>query len=99
MATFKKLLAVLFGGAIVGAVVASLLAPGLISRLTQPAALAPKGFDLSPFAKDVMGALLRAQLIGAGVGAALALLAGFLIVRGRSARRIQEEAKTAEPSV
>ncbi|MBI3184444.1 MAG: hypothetical protein HYZ28_20100 [Myxococcales bacterium] len=83
MATFKRLLAFLLGGAILGAVVASLVAPGLISWYNTPGAMVPPGFDLSPFARQVTNALLRAQLIGAGVGAAAAAALAVFVFRAK----------------
>ena len=84
MATLKKYLAYMLGGAILGAVISSLLAPGLISWYHDPGAGVPPGYDLSPFARRITSDLLRAQLIGAAVGAVLLLILGLLLARGRS---------------
>jgi hypothetical protein len=81
MPTFKKLLAFMLGGSILGAVVASLIAPGMITWYNEPGFGTPAGFNLGPFAEAVTRSLLRAQLIGAVLGALLLLALGVVLNR------------------
>lgn len=96
MATLKKLLLYLLAGAVLGAVVASLLAPGWLAWYNSAGPGAPPGFDLAPFARNVARSLLQAQLIGAGVGAAAALTLAVLLLR---ARKTPASSKVVEPKV
>ena len=65
MAAFKKLLAFALTGCILGALAASFIAPGLIAWYNEPGFAAPQGFNLAPFAREVIASVYRAQLIGA----------------------------------
>ncbi|MHB8872105.1 MAG: hypothetical protein ACYC8T_00315 [Myxococcaceae bacterium] len=97
MATLKKFLAYMLGGAILGAVVASLIGPGVISWYNSPGYAAPPGFDLAPFARHVTQTLIQAQLVGAGIGAMLLLVFGIAIHRSRG-KKAEQAALSATAS-
>jgi hypothetical protein len=80
------LLAVL--GAVIGAVVASFVVPPALVWYNEPGAISPgKQVETVCNIPDVIryatGRLLRGQLIGAGIGAPLFALVGFVLTRKR----------------
>ena len=83
-ATLKRLAVIALVGAVAGAAVASLISPGLISWYNEPGFAVPPGYNLAPFVRQVTGALLKAQLIGAGAGVVAALALGLLLGRAIS---------------
>jgi hypothetical protein len=75
-------------GALVGIAVASFVVPPALSWYTAPGGL-PRGTQIQALVeipeviRYATGRLIRAQLIGAGVGAALGLVIGVLAARRR----------------
>ena len=84
MATIKRFLAYMLGGAILGAVIASLIGLWVIPWYNSPGEGAPMVFNLAPFAKHVTESVLQGQLVGAGIGAVLLLVLGIVIHRSRA---------------
>src|SRR5687768_8868826 len=87
MATIKKFLAWMLGGAILGVVVASLIGPAVLTWYRDPGPGVPVGFNLAPYARGAMNALLGAQAIGALIGAVVLLVIGVLVHRA-AARKV-----------
>src|SRR5687768_14464847 len=80
--TFKTLLLFALGGALSGGVVASLIAPRLLSWYNTPGFASPS--DCSPVFPLAFAALIRSQTIGALIGLVVTLILGvILMVRGR----------------
>jgi hypothetical protein len=82
----KKLLSFILGGAILGAIVASLVAPGLINWWNTPGISVPPGYDLSGTTREIISSFISAQLIGAGLGAVLVTVLGVLILKAFTKR-------------
>jgi hypothetical protein len=83
MATVKTLLAVSVAGVIVGAVVATLIAPGILAWYSTPA-MGQALCNCQEIAKSTATQLVRAQLIGAAVGGVVFLIVGIVV---RSTRK------------
>jgi hypothetical protein len=82
----KTVLILILAGALFGVVVASLVVPPALSWYITPGGL-PDGAQIQALVqipeviRYATGKLMRAQLIGAAIGAVLGLVAGVLIVR------------------
>ena len=82
--TMKTMLILILAGALVGIVVASFAVPPALAWYTAPGGL-PQGTQIQALVQipDVIryatGRLMHYQLIGAGIGAALGLVAGLLL--------------------
>ena len=78
----------ILSGALIGIVAASLIAPPALSWYTAPGGL-PKGAQIQALVEipEVIqyatGKLIRAQLIGAGIGGAIGLVAALVMTRRR----------------
>jgi hypothetical protein len=81
VATFKKFLVYMFGGAILGMVSASLLGLSFIPWYNAPGSGAQSMVDSNAFARTVIQSFIQGQLIGAGVGAVLMLVLGITLHR------------------
>src|SRR5687768_9475002 len=102
MATLKRLLVFIFAGAFLGAIIASLIAPNAIGWYNEPAFAVPTGFNLRPFADAVMASLLKAQVIGAAIGAIILLSIGIALRQSKSGKTTppaNTEATPAKPPV
>ena len=95
MATFKKLLAFMFGGAILGVVAASLLGLSAIPWYNAPGGGAQSVVDPTLFARSVIQSFIQGQLIGAGVGAVLLLIVGIVLHRSSSKKAAERAALAA----
>lgn len=86
-------------GAVLGHVVATLIAPGLIAWYVTPGGTGTGQVicNTAEMARDIFSRLIRAQLIGAGVGAAAFIVLGIVVLRSR-ARRAAAAASPASPS-
>ena len=88
----KTTLILVLAGALVGIVIASIVMPPALAWYSSPGGL-PKGTEIqavvqiSEVIRYASSRLIRAQLIGAGVGAAIGLAAGILL-RVRTPRPI-----------
>jgi hypothetical protein len=86
----KTTLIYTLAGALLGVVVSSLVVPPALSWYSAPGGL-PEGAQIQAIVqipeviRYATGKLIRAQLIGAGIGAVLGLLTGVILGR-RSAR-------------
>jgi hypothetical protein len=74
------------GGALLGVVVASLIAPSALSWYSTPGGL-PEGTQIQALVqieeviKYATGKLIRAQTIGGAIGAVIGLIGGIAVVR------------------
>jgi hypothetical protein len=84
-------------GALVGIAVASFVVPPALSWYTAPGGL-PRGTQIQALVeipeviRYATGRLIRAQLIGAGVGAVLGLVIGVLVSRRQPASALTTSA-------
>jgi hypothetical protein len=84
----KTLFIWILSGALVGILAASLIAPPALSWYSAPGGL-PKGAQIQAIVeipeviRYATGKLMRAQLIGAGIGAVLGAVASFMTRRTR----------------
>lgn len=82
----KTTLILVLGCALAGVVVASLLVPPALAWYTSPGGL-PQGGQISAVVqipeviRYATTSLIRGQLIGAGIGAAVGLILGIMAVR------------------
>lgn len=83
MNTFKTLLLFTLAGALLGAGIASFVAPGWLVWYNTPANGAQAICDIATITHDTLSKFLRAQLIGASIGAVLLLVVGVLLGRRR----------------
>ena len=96
MDTVKRIGVLLLIGAVVGNALATFIAPGVLTWYNT-------GSDANAMcncvrvAHDTADQLIRAQLIGTGIGAVLFLILGIIISRARSSRA-PAAAKTPPPS-
>ncbi len=82
-ATTKRFSAMALAGAIVGAIVASFIAPRFISWYNTPSSAVAAMCECSKLASEVTSKLLWAQFSGAIIGAVLAIAIGVIVVRSR----------------
>lgn len=75
-------------GAVLGHAVATLIAPGFITWYVTPGGTGTSQVicNTAEMARDIFSSLIRAQLIGAAVGAVGFIVLGILVVRARAAR-------------
>jgi hypothetical protein len=99
----KTVLILVLSGALLGVVGASLIVPPALSWYTAPGGL-PQGaqiqavVEIPEVIRYATGRLIRAQLIGGGIGATVGLVAGIVgLVRNRSNRRIPTDAAPPPP--
>jgi hypothetical protein len=99
----KTIAICILAGALVGVIVASYIVPPALSWYSAPGGL-PQGAQIQAVVqipeviRYATGKLLRWQTIGGGIGAALGLVGGIMIVR-RSRGRVSAAAATpARPS-
>ena len=95
MATFKKFLVYMFGGAILGMVIASLLGLWVIPWYNAPSSGAQSMLDINAFARTVIQSFIQGQLIGAGVGAVLLLMVGIALHRSGTKKAAAQAALSA----
>jgi hypothetical protein len=98
----KNVLILVLAGALLGVIAASYIVPPALSWYTTPGGL-PQGAQVQALVQipDVIryatGKLLRAQAIGGGIGAALGLIAGILLVRRGRAKQPAPPASAPKP--
>ncbi|HLT30204.1 MAG TPA: hypothetical protein VK013_09170 [Myxococcaceae bacterium] len=95
----KTVLLLLLSGVILGAVVASLIAPALYTWSHAPGAGTQEIVSRVEVIREATSMLLRAQTLGAGIGGLTGLIAGILFARSRSrreARRLQAPVNGSE---
>jgi hypothetical protein len=86
LATIKRFAAIALAGAIVGAILASFIAPQLIGWYNTPGSTVATMCDCAKLAAEVTSKLLWSQLVGALLGAVIAIVIGVLVARGRKAK-------------
>jgi hypothetical protein len=85
-ADMKNVLILVLAGALVGVIAASYIAPPMLSWYTTPGGL-PQGAQVQALVQipDVIryatGQLMRAQVIGGGIGAVAGTIGGILLIR------------------
>jgi hypothetical protein len=90
----KRVLVFMLCGALVGQVVATLIAPGIITWWNTPGTGAAQSIcDLPAIFHKSIDSLVRAQLIGASVGAGIFMILGIVVTRAMGHRT--REATTA----
>jgi hypothetical protein len=88
MQTFKTVLLFMLGGALAGAVIATLLAPSFLVWYNTPGeGLVQSICNYPQMVRQTVRDMIRAQLIGVAAGAALGLGVGIL-VRVRARRKV-----------
>ncbi len=92
MRTVRNFVLLALVGAIVGAVIASLLAPGIIAWYQSPGGGAAM-CDCATVSRQTVSQLIRTQLAGAAIGAVAFLVAGVLIKRGGGRKRVEPPAE------
>jgi hypothetical protein len=102
--SLMKTVLLMFSGAFVGAIVASVVVPPALAWYTSPGGL-PQGAQVQAVVqipeviRYATTSLIRGQAIGAAIGAALGLAVGIsLSVRSRRARREAEQQSTVHNS-
>lgn len=80
MKTFKTLLIFALSGALIGAVLASLVAPALLGWYNSPG-MGKALCDCLETVKDTTARLVKAQLLGTLIGTLSALIVGILVVK------------------
>lgn len=99
MSITKTILIFVLTGALVGAVVASLVAPGMYTWYATPGAgVSSELLNRASVIHDATQSLLRAQAIGTAVGAAVFLVFGALWARGSASRRKRRKLDHPEPA-
>lgn len=94
----KRTAIILLVGAVVGAVIASLVGPPLYAWYNRPALPLPPGFDLDPIIREVIHDFRLIQLAGALLGAVLAVAAFVAFFRGRKKEAPDAPETTSAPS-
>jgi hypothetical protein len=89
MATTRTVVDFTVAGAIIGVVVASIVVPPALAWYNAPGKINPGKpietlCDLPALIRYATGHLIRGQLIGAAIGAALFFVIGLLVARGRA---------------
>src|SRR5215471_16773846 len=98
MGHIKRVLIFMLSGAIVGEVIATIVAPSFITWWNTPGVGAPQAIcDLPAIFHKSIHDLILGQLIGAGLGAGIAMILGVSVSRG-VARRAAAQATSKEPA-
>ena len=95
----KTVMLFLLSGAILGAVVASLIAPGLYAWAATPGETTQEIISRVSVIREATSMLMRAQAIGAGAGGLAGLVAGFLVSRALARRTTQRDAAKRQIAV
>jgi hypothetical protein len=97
----KTVLLFVLAGALIGVAIASLVIPPALSWYTAPGGL-PHGaqihaiVEIPEVIRYATGKLLRAQMIGGGIGATLGLVGGILLGRKRRSGTTDERSSRGE---
>lgn len=80
-------------GAIIGNLLATLIAPRFLTWYNTPGAGSIQTIcNIEQMSQHIFNQLIQAQLIGSAIGVLLFIAAGVLVVRRRSARAAQAQA-------
>ena len=97
-ATTKRFAAIALAGAIVGVILASIIAPSFITWYNTPGSAQGAMCGCAQLASEVTSRLLWSQFVGALLGAVLFIVVGVLVVRSRRAKGATPVAPAAPPS-
>ena len=97
MEKLKTVLTFMLGGAFLGNVVATLVAPRFMSWYNSTPLASQTMCNLPQVVQDVTSQLIQAQFIGSGIGTVLFLVLGILVVRART-RKQQSTPPPAAPA-
>jgi uncharacterized membrane protein YjgN (DUF898 family) len=99
MDKLKTVLTFMLGGSLIGAVVASLVAPMVLAWWNSAPLANQTMCDLPSAIHETTSALIKAQLVGAGVGAVAFMVLGILFVRSRTRKqKAAEQPPTTPPT-
>jgi hypothetical protein len=87
MARLKTVLTFMLAGAFLGNVVATLAAPSFMQWYNSTSLATQTMCNLPQVVRDVTSQLIRAQLIGSGIGAVAFLVLGVLFIRYRAKKQ------------
>jgi hypothetical protein len=97
METLKKLLLVMAAGFVVGFAVACLVVPGALGWYNTPG-MGQAMCNCAELVQTTASSLIKGQLIGGGVGALLALVAGILVMRRQRSKAAAKAPPPAPPA-
>jgi hypothetical protein len=97
MSIFKKLLVFALIGALIGDIAAMVIAPGMVAWY-ETAGDSGAMCNCLIIARLTTARFVKAQAIGAGLGAVIFLMIGILVVRGGRHRPVQPSTPPAPPS-
>jgi integral membrane sensor domain MASE1 len=97
-ATIKRFAAIALAGAIVGAILASIIAPHVVNWYNTPGSTVASMCDCAQLAAEVASRMLWAQFTGAVIGAVLFIVVGVIVVRSRKAKAAPPAASTTPPA-
>jgi hypothetical protein len=98
MVKLKTVLTFMLAGAFLGNLVASLAAPHFMEWYNSTSLATQTMCNLPQVVRDVSDQLIRAQLIGSGVGAVASLVLGVLFVRARTRKQQATPPPPAAPT-
>ncbi|WP_224249209.1 hypothetical protein [Hyalangium gracile] len=98
MARLKTVLTFMLAGAFLGNLVASLAAPQFMEWYNSTALATQTMCNLPEVVRKVTDDLIRAQLIGSGIGAGAFLVLGILFVRARTKKERATPPPPAAPT-
>ncbi|HVG59309.1 MAG TPA: hypothetical protein VNA24_12190 [Hyalangium sp.] len=87
MEKLKTVLTFMLGGAFLGNVVTTLLAPRFMAWYNSTPLASQTMCNLPQVVQDVSEQLIRAQFIGSGIGVVVFLVLGIVFVRARSRKQ------------
>ncbi len=95
MEKLKTVLTFMLGGAFLGNVVATFMAPRFMAWYNSTPLASQTMCNLPQVVQDVTSQLIQAQFIGSGIGAVLFLVLGILFVRARTRKQQSTPPPTA----
>jgi uncharacterized membrane protein SpoIIM required for sporulation len=98
MSSFKTVLLFLFGGALLGNVVGTLMGRSMVPWWYTPGANMTVQAQFPQTAVDIIANLITFQLWGLGVGALAGLVVGILVARAASKRVVPPATSTPPPA-
>lgn len=87
MEKLKTVLTFMLGGAFLGNLVATFVAPRFMAWYNSTPLASQTMCNLPQVVQDVSSQLIRSQLIGSGIGAVVFLVLGILAVRARTRKQ------------
>ncbi|MFL5318706.1 MAG: hypothetical protein ACJ790_03550 [Myxococcaceae bacterium] len=96
MEMVKRIGVLLLVGALVGDVVATLIAPGIF--IWYGTGTDPISQNCATMARGTVNSVIRSQVIGAAIGAVVIAIIGALLLRALAAKRSHKEPATPPPA-